>query len=527
MSEKQEDKLTGANTSNDGNGQADQEIPPYGKAGSEFYKKRGTTRGGEWTQEGRKVESEPPRPDRSAGEPSEQDKEIAIDGLIKELGDVKCINRQLHIYSDDSGLWEYHSKDELEHIIQPVLAKMGLHATKSIEDYAGRIMRRCWVNSEKPEGILFHGVYYDARNDLNVIHTPNVVVIINMKTGECETRKHSPELAFCEGIATSYDIAAACPKWDEQMLQRQPEAEDQELLDFFGWLCFIGHNKHESTALINLGDPDTGKSTYSDILIAMIGEHLVSDLSLQQMCPPPWQEKTHLPQLNGKLLNVCAEASDAEIKHSESLKRIASGESQSSRESYGRNTKVQGNVKTLTNANTMPNIYSGMATMKRLRVADWRHRIEDPDLNFREALQEETPGILQRLLRQSQKFVKFSRAPFGSRASQEKYNELCKRADPWWYWFNEYFVGKIDGWTQEKIVHDSIREFWHKNHLTTSFKGDIEAWMKRVGPRFGIYECFPRLGKKRIHAYRGLWPKGLTQDEADEERYGFVDLRHV
>jgi hypothetical protein len=228
---------------------------------------------------------------------------INIDRLVEKVfgNGLVYVNGVFHLYNKPSGLYKPTPKDEIGHIIQPHLAAIDEHANSTINDYIGRIEKRCYKDPEEFQ--LYSGAYIDSDGN-NVIHCRDRIVIIDMKTGEHTCASHSLEWNFKTGLAVFYDKTAICEVYDKFVSQKWPDKADETILDMF--LCYIlcGDCRLEQfLLLVDDGTGDTGKSTLINAWSAMLGMGLVSDVGLHKICIPPKQPTSFLPMLNDKLLN--------------------------------------------------------------------------------------------------------------------------------------------------------------------------------------------------------------------------------
>ena len=111
-----------------------------------------------------------------------------------------------------------------------------------------------------------------------------------------------------------------------------PDKEDQRLLQLFCGNILLPNARFE-TALVCIGGAGTGKSTLAEAVGGALGQGVVMQSSLQQICSA---NGYHLPGLRHSLVNLGTELNATEMADSSVFKSLVSGEAIEAREIYGK-----------------------------------------------------------------------------------------------------------------------------------------------------------------------------------------------
>lgn len=119
--------------------------------------------------------------------------------------------------------------------------------------------------------------------------------ILNLKNKEWTS--HSPKHVFLSKVPVEYNPEADCPKI-KKFINEVFSPEDVPVIqEFIGYLLY--RKNIFKKALFLLGEKNTGKSTFIELLRNFVGEKNSTSISLQDIC----NSKFALADLEGKLLN--------------------------------------------------------------------------------------------------------------------------------------------------------------------------------------------------------------------------------
>lgn len=96
-------------------------------------------------------------------------------------------------------------------------------------------------------------------------------------------KDHAPEHCFRESLPVEYDADATCPRFRRFIQEMVDEDDISKIQEFVGYTVFHPWEMRYQKALMIVGPTAAGKSTFLDVLTAILGETNVSHLSLQQL----------------------------------------------------------------------------------------------------------------------------------------------------------------------------------------------------------------------------------------------------
>jgi putative DNA primase/helicase len=85
-----------------------------------------------------------------------------------------------------------------------------------------------------------------------------------------ERFEHSPEHLFLSDYNTDYDSAVECPTW-KRYIKEVVHSDDVEKLQEYAGYCLMHWDQPYKKALLLLGPQDSGKSTFLNVLITILG----------------------------------------------------------------------------------------------------------------------------------------------------------------------------------------------------------------------------------------------------------------
>lgn len=220
--------------------------------------------------------------------------------FLKNNAHIIKINNQLHIYKDGIYTAGY---GEIEAAMIKHIPDLNRAKRSEVVDYLDLLIR----DNTKPEDahlIAFKNGLYNIIDGSFVGFTPEHII----------TNK----------IPWDYTPDATCPLVDN-VLNRLScnDAEIRALLEEVAGACLYRDNKlGGGKAVILVGDKSNGKSTYIEMLHAMLGDKNISTLDFKEL-----DDRFSTAMLFGKLANLGDDISDSFKEDVAIFKKIATGES--------------------------------------------------------------------------------------------------------------------------------------------------------------------------------------------------------
>lgn len=222
------------------------------------------------------------------------------------------------------------------------------------------------------------------------------------------------------------DEQSSCPVFDALLEYQLPDADDREQWLEYAGSCFNRDTSGQKWTIIR-GGGGTGKSTQLNILIDCLGPENVSNETLQGL-----NEKFNATALFGKMANICADVSSADMERIDVLKKIT-GEDRNGvkHEKKGKDAFFfTPFCKLLFSANEIPlnRDEKTNAFYRRLLITVMDRKPEHVDRNLRKKLQAEIDGIIHRYMDALRRF--YERGYYlESDTSKQEVERLRRSAD--------------------------------------------------------------------------------------------------
>lgn len=228
------------------------------------------------------------------------------EGILKEYSLRSDLLKRFWIYNKDTGIWN----DRAEIFLDSTLRKRILGR----RDYKTYCVREI---IEDLRGLTFQEKYPEEPSP-NLIPFKNLIFNIETK----KTIEYSKDYFFINKLAINYNPegGSECPTIDRIFNEMVSEKDVPILYQIIAYTMWRGYPSAKFFILHGIGA--NGKTRYIDILVKVLGEENISDVSMNDL-----QFNRFAPsELLGKLLNVSGEMSYQSLNKTEQLKE-ATGES--------------------------------------------------------------------------------------------------------------------------------------------------------------------------------------------------------
>lgn len=229
------------------------------------------------------------------------------------------------------------------------------------------------------------------------LHLKDVSFDQGLTEGFWELRPHIRDHYHSSVIPVSYDTDACCPRFHQfldELFDGDDDAEDKKrtVWQMIAYSLFPTTQLEKFFVLYGPG-ANNGKSTLLSVVEWIVGKENVSALSLNQL-----GERFAPANLQGKLINICAEIPMGQTLPDEEIKKLVSGDTITG-ELKGKNHFEFRPYATLWFAtNNLPHSrdVSPATIQKRCILLTFNQSFngESRDLRLKEKLKEELPGIL-------------------------------------------------------------------------------------------------------------------------------------
>ena len=220
--------------------------------------------------------------------------------------------------------------------------------------------------------------------------------VLNITTKEFVP--HSPEHRFLAKLPICYEPDAACPAFDRFLGEILPDQKDRDsLVEFVGYCFYRKLPLHKSFMLVGSGA--NGKSTFLNLLKAMLGAENVASVGLQDL-----EGNFTLSALYGKLANIYPDLSNAAMKQTGRFKALTGGDGLTTDVKFKDHMTTTFTLKMIFSCNEIPRVISDDtdAYFRRWCVITFPMKFTkdtaDPDLGEKLADPKEMAGVFNRAL---------------------------------------------------------------------------------------------------------------------------------
>ena len=299
--------------------------------------------------------------------------------------------------------------------------------------------------------------------------------MLDMLTGRLEP--HRPDMLSTVRVPHRWNPDAECTLFDAWLRQMQPSAGVRSMLqEIAGYVLCSGINFH--SFFFFYGDGSTGKSTFVEVLEALVGKANTVAVQLQELDKPFIRH-----QLVGRQLYLCKELTKDSFKHIGLIKAITSGDPVfcDVKNRAGFTFRPCGRFVMESNVVAHTPDTSGGFERRFLQV-DWRVVVplEDRDYGLVQKLVAESDGILRWAVEGFQRL--HARGRFcPTDESQEATAELLRHRDQVGSWARDNWVvpGPSDKYVLTIDLYQSWRA-WCDEHDVKPYTDEANVFAREV-----------------------------------------------
>jgi P4 family phage/plasmid primase-like protien len=311
---------------------------------------------------------------------------------------------------------------------------------------------------------------------------------------------HSPNFGFRSALPYDYNPLAECPTFDWWIKDVMLGDMDQVdvLQEFMGYVVRGGEYKYHKALWLS-GSGRNGKSTFIDVLKAIIGPRAYSTLSLRQVI----NDKFSAEQLDGKIANFSEETGPDELSDSGPFKNLTGDGEIQAQKKYGDMYSFRNRAKMIMSYNEIPalkDLTEGMKSRPLIVKFDKDLTEEsNQDKNIKKKLLAELPGIFNFALKGWERLEQngqFTKTLKSTEAIQEIEENSCTVLD--------FITAGIE-------FHNPPENFLFK---TVSFHNLYQAYIAYTGRYAYSKDRF----SKRIAAHKDM---KIRKDRSNKDRKYF------
>lgn len=382
-----------------------------------------------------------------------------------------------------------------------------------------RILKHFVNKSAKNET---HHKIADMTSQHRSIFSITSVNFIPLKNGvyDFETKNllpHSPHYRFTYQFPINYDPKSICPKtltFFNQVLS--PE----QMLTIQEWIGYYFHRLYSfKKAIIFVGEGDTGKTTFLEVITHLLGRENISSISLQKMS----SDKFSAANLYEKHGNLVDELSARDISDTGSFKVATGGGSVTGEYKFGNQFSFHNFSKFTFACNKIPDVtdMDDLAYFNRWMVIRFEKTIENKIPNFIQSLttDEERSGLFSWAMEGLKRLLERGSFSYVSSAMDTK-REMMRSGSSIAMFCAEELYQEVGFEMSKEDMYDAYTKFCIENGLAAET-------IKMFGTKFLFYVSYASDGLiydkehpqgKRVRGWRNVAVKASEEDKkANEE----------
>jgi putative DNA primase/helicase len=347
---------------------------------------------------------------------------IAIDSILdiakKNNWGLTVIGEQVNIYN--GAFWKTLDKNEIRHFLRQAVTQLGYDKLKGkYHQFVEDLMKQFLVSSFVPKKAK-------ESNEI-LINFKNGTLVIN-ETGQYLFKDFDAEDYLFYQLDFDFNPNVTTSLFDV-FLNRVliDEADRMILAEFTGYVFIRNSTLKLEKSLILYGNGANGKSTFFEILHALLGRENISNYSLQALTNESGYQRA---QIHNKLLNY---ASDISSKMDSAVfKLLTSGEPVEARLPYGNPFIMENYARLIFNANELPrDVEQNTAFFRRFLILCFDQTIpeneRDPEMAKR-IIATELPAIFNWVIHGMQRLI-FQKGFTYSAKAEKAIEEYRKQSD--------------------------------------------------------------------------------------------------
>lgn len=447
--------------------------------------------------------------------------QIVLD-LLQDYKFVTMLNKELYVYdnregSRTCGIWRRELAEKI--IVERIERVLRLDATRYDKDeIISHITDRTYHNESND------ALFWDE-SPKDVICVANGVLDVNTE----RLIEHSPEYRFLAKIPVEY-IPRDDPRLKgkdridrflHEILSTEEDVKAQ--YEWAGYCLYRSHLIHKLALLV--GEGANGKSTWINVLSALLGRENVSSIDLHSLC----YNRFSIANLQGKFANTYADLSENALKHTGVLKMLTGGDILNAERKF-----VQGRVDFVNSAKLIFSCNMIPPSTSDDTIAFWRRwnitkfsKVFDEEIADKRILEKLIPplelsSLLNNALDGLRRLLKNGRFS-NYKNVEETRAEYIARSDPIWGFAEECLIMESEAYEVKADVYEAYKDYCKQHTFVVApsniFSRDLKKYV-------AFTHCQRTIKLKRgVPCYSGIRLKiqcsvrvGSSSTEASKEK---------
>lgn len=335
---------------------------------------------------------------------------------------------------------------------------------------------------------------------------------------------HSPEYRFTYQFPVQFESEADCPKtkaFMEHIFSEGQRPTIQEWLGYYFYRMYLFKK-----AIIFVGEGDTGKTTFLETIVHLLGSKNISSVSLQKMSSDKFAA-AHLYEKHGNLVD---ELSAKDISDTGNFKIATGGGSISGEYKFGNQFSFQNFSKFTFACNKIPDVkdFDDEAYFNRWMVIRFENPILEKIPNFIATLttEEERSGLFNFAMEGLERLLKQGKFSYSSNAMDTKL-QMMRSGSSIAMFAAEKVTQEVGSEVSKDTLYEAYTTFCAQNGLAAET-------IKMLGTKFLFYVSYASEGLiydsegrgKRVRGWRNvkILPSDVEKanDSKSEEQFNAV-----
>ena len=399
----------------------------------------------------------------------------------------------LYLYDDENGIY----RDEAERVLRERL---------------NRCLQKHFTRSEQNE--IFHRLNSTESIPGDEFRGPDEMLCVDNGVLDIETpeeptlENHSPDHHFRRRFPVQYDPDADCPQF-KQFLDEVVYDDDRAKLQEFVGYCLHYWGMPFNRALMLTGPTHSGKSTFLNVVAALLDEDNVARQSLQDLS----NSRFAAAELYSKYANIRADLDTDTVENIGFFKELAAGDTIRAERKYEHPFRFQVTQKQLYAANEVPDLaHEDDAFHERWIHVQLPETVPDDErdehLDNRLTTDDELSGVLNWALEGYARLMR--QGGFSDERSIDGKKDIWRsQGDSIDQFVDAVLEVDSDTETPKSNVYDAYREFCDDFDLQPEPQQNLTTRLKR---EHGIRQRRPVIDGEQVRCYVGV---GLPEESSE------------
>jgi len=329
----------------------------------------------------------------------------------------------------------------------------------------------------------------------------NLIVLRNgiLDLKKMELKPFTPDIFVLNQLPVYFDPNADCPNIKKFISEVVSPADAMVLQELTGYCLWRRYPIHKAFML--LGEGRNGKTTFLNLLKALLGEENVSAIALQDL-----SNRFAAADLYGKLANICDDISDKDLKNTSRFKELTGKSFIRAERKFRPPFHFVNSAKLIFSANKLPRSSDDTnAFFSRWIIIPFPNKFEegvnaDPDLLEKLTTPQELSGFLNWALKGLQRLRKNGKFSYSKTVNQVR-AYMIKLSDSVLAFINERIVFDPKNEIPKQRLYSEYVAYCKNEQLVAV---DYQTFCKRVLRTRRVSETRPMMQGKRIQCFKGL-----------------------